>query len=481
MMKGLHLEQINIDNIIDIVLTDEYLLNYVSLLVNRRLPTHSNMLDKQSRIDIVDQSINQAFEDIQIEALLQQLIQQSRGEAPAPTGRPIIQPNFSPSEPRAVSSHTARRVVKSMNRSRSAEAVLGGARDRVASVDSEASTVRFISTSSNGPASVITMQKLLNLQRNDEHMDVDLKSDSTISTASDDVLFEHADQEGSESGPGAEEGTGRQSTDKLRREVDEYMDQWEQHALSKGLRPGDALTDLVNEPSVTSMGSWEKRIRDRLDGNFDSDGDDDFEIPNPPSDRLEISRGGMNESSTISPIKDEYLSSPTSLNGKLYYFDQSRFDADADYAVAVGVDEADRVDHRGRTRRSRTNNTNRRVQFAHTLVNDVKYRDYFESAEKPMLFYSHYEEQRFKMDHSRELERADALGLSWTEWMELRTDEDVAVDEENDAGELYADDSQFDYDDVEVDFGSDDGDYRPIDLLGKTYIGRSYDDLGDDF
>lgn len=479
MMKGLHLEQINIDNIIDIVLTDEYLLNYVSLLIKRRLPTQSNMLDQQSRIDIVDQSINQAFEDIQIEALLQELIRQSRGAAPG--DRSTIIPNFSPSEPLPVSSHTVRRVVKSMNRSRSAEAVLGGTRDRVASVDSDASTVRFISTSSTGLAPVITMQTLLNLQSNDEHMDVDLKSDSTISTATDDDdLFDHADGEGPERGQGVEEGTGRQSTDKLRREVDEYMNQWEQHALTEGLRPGDALTNLVNEPSVTSMDSWEKRIRERLDGNVDSDGDDDFEIPNPPSDRL--GRGGLNEtSSTISPIKDEYLSSPTSLNGKLYFFDQSRFDADADYAVAVGVDKADEEDRDRRSRRK--NNTNRRVHFAHSLVNDVKYRDYSESAEKPMLFYTHYEEQRFKMDHSRELERADALGLSWTEWMELRTDEDVAVDEVNDAAEMYAGDSQFDYDDdkVEIDFGSDDGDYRPIDLLGKTYIGRSYDDLGDDF
>jgi hypothetical protein len=473
MMKGLNLEQINIDNIIDIVLTDEYLLNYVSLLIKRRLPAQSNMLDKQSRINIVDQSINQAFEDIQIEALLQELIRQSRGSAPA--SRPTIRPNFSPSEPLPVSSHTARRVVKSMNRSRSAEAMLGGTRDRVASVDSEASTVRIISTSSNGSAPVITMQKLLNLQSNDEHMDVDLKSDSTISTASDDALFEHADQEGSERGQGTEEGMGRQSTEKLRREVDEYMNQWEQHALTEGLRP---LTDLVNEPSVTSMYSWEKRIRDRLDGNVDSEGDDDFEIPNPPADRLD--RGGLNESSTISPIKDEYLSSPTSLNGKLFFFDQSRFDADADYAVAaVGVDEADGKDRGRRSRRK--SNTDRRVQFAHNLVNDVKYRDYCESAEKPVLFYTHYEEQRFKMDHSRELEQADALGLSWTEWMELRTDEDVALDEENDAAEMYADDSQFDYDDVEVEFDNDDGDYRPIDLLGKTYIGRSYDDLGDDF
>lgn len=473
MMKGLNLEQINIDNIIDIVLTDEYLLNYVSLLIKRRLPAQSNMLDKQSRINIVDQSINQAFEDIQIEALLQELIRQSRGSAPA--SRPTIRPNFSPSEPLPVSSHTARRVVKSMNRSRSAEAMLGGTRDRVASVDSEASTVRIISTSSNGSVPVITIQKLLNLQSNDEHMDVDLKSDSTISTASDDDLFEHADQEGSERGQSAEEGTGRQSTDKLRREVDEYMNQWEQHALTEGLRP---LTDLVNEPSVTSMDSWEKRIRDRLDGNVDSDGDDDFEIPNPPADRLD--KGGLNESSTISPIKDEYLSSPTSFNGKLFFFDQSRFDADADYAVAaVGVDEADGKDRGRRSRRK--SNTDRRVQFAHTLVNDVKYRDYCESAEKPVLFYTHYEEQRFKMDHSRELEQADALGLSWTEWMELRTDEDVALDEENDAAEMYADDSQFDYDDVEVEFDNDDGDYRPIDLLGKTYIGRSYDDLGDDF
>lgn len=475
MMKGLNLEQINIDNIINIVLTDEYLLNYVSLLIKRRLPTQSNMLDKQSRINIVDQSINQAFEDIQIEALLKELIQQSRGSEPA--SRPTIRPNFSPSEPLPVSSHTARRVVKSMNRSRSAEAMLGGTRDRVASVDSEASTVPFISTSSNGSAPVITMQKLLNLQSNNEHMDVDLKSDSTISSSSDDVLFEHADQEGAELGQGVEEGTGRQSTDKLRREVDEYMNQWEQHALTEGLRLGDTLTDLVNEPSVTSMDSWEKRIRDRLDGNIDSDGDDDFEIPNRPADRLD--RGGLNESSAISPIKDEYLSSPTSLNGKLYFFDQSRFDADADYAVAVGVDEADGEDQGRRSRRR--SNTDRRVQFAHTLVNDVKYRDYCESAEKPTLFYTHYEEQRFKMDHSRELERADALGLSWTEWMELRTDEDVAVDEENDAAEMYADDSQFEYDDVEVDFDYDDGDYRPIDLMGKTYICRSYDDLGDDF
>jgi len=373
-----------------------------------------------------------------------------------------------------------------MNRSRSVEGVLDGTRERVASVDSEASTVRFMSTSlneSSAPA-VITMQKLLNLQRNDPVMDVDLKCDSSsISTASDEVPLEHSGRKWSGRDQGVEDDTGRQSTDKLRREVDDYMTLWQQQ------QPGDTLTDLVNDSSVTSMDSWEKRIRDRLEGDVDSDGDNDFEEDNPRSNGMMeggneyVLRGGLSlQEPNISPIKEEESGSPTSPSGELYYFDQSRFDADADYALAVGLGEESDVE-RGQANKRRVNSS-KRVQFAQTLVDDVQYRDYCESAEKPLLFYNHYEEQRFKMDHSRELERADALGLSWTEWMELRTDVDVAVDEENDASDLYADDSQFDYedDDIEVEFGSDDcGDYRRVDPFGKTYIGRSYNDVDDDF
>ena len=103
-----------------------------------------------------------------------------------------------------------------------------------------------------------------------------------------------------------------------------------------------------------------------------------------------------------------------------------------------------------------------RVQFSPKLVSEVHFQDKVDISERCQLFYSVYEESRWRMDKFREENRAkvqfasayhsrpkaflvpfsiilniyfhiffifQAMGMTWAEWIEKRTDEDVKHDE----------------------------------------------------
>lgn len=91
-----------------------------------------------------------------------------------------------------------------------------------------------------------------------------------------------------------------------------------------------------------------------------------------------------------------------------------------------------------------------RVQFIPDIVAEIQYRDRVSLAERSVLFYTHEEESQFIRDYNREGERADAMGLTWTDWIGERTDEDVQRDEElakQQAADLYRTD--LDAEDIE--------------------------------
>ena len=62
------------------------------------------------------------------------------------------------------------------------------------------------------------------------------------------------------------------------------------------------------------------------------------------------------------------------------------------------------------SRKSKSENSARRVHFAPVLISDVRYRDRVGYAERAELFFTHNEEFQFSVDHSKEMERAEALG-----------------------------------------------------------------------
>ena len=68
-----------------------------------------------------------------------------------------------------------------------------------------------------------------------------------------------------------------------------------------------------------------------------------------------------------------------------------------------------------------------RVRFVEDVISDVfVVREKYARHEVPDLFYTHDESLKFTSDYNRESMKAEALGLTWYEWWENRTDEDVA-------------------------------------------------------
>ena len=66
------------------------------------------------------------------------------------------------------------------------------------------------------------------------------------------------------------------------------------------------------------------------------------------------------------------------------------------------------------------------MRWSPTLISDVQYRDRVGYAEKGELFFTHNEEYQFTLDQNKEYLRADALGMTWNDWISLRTDEEVS-------------------------------------------------------
>jgi hypothetical protein len=79
--------------------------------------------------------------------------------------------------------------------------------------------------------------------------------------------------------------------------------------------------------------------------------------------------------------------------------------------------------------------------------------DKYNRSEVPYLFYSHEESLKFTEDFNRESEKAEMQGMTWDQWWELRTDEDVARDDAEEEAEL----DEMDY--YNRDDDSDDGSY----------------------
>eukprot|EP01035_Chromulina_nebulosa_P017481 gene17481-23034_t len=74
------------------------------------------------------------------------------------------------------------------------------------------------------------------------------------------------------------------------------------------------------------------------------------------------------------------------------------------------------------------NNTNN-IRFADPLISDVIAIDKCSKDEIPTLFYTHDETVKFENDYSREAQKAELLGITWSDWIAKRTDEDVVKDE----------------------------------------------------
>lgn len=71
----------------------------------------------------------------------------------------------------------------------------------------------------------------------------------------------------------------------------------------------------------------------------------------------------------------------------------------------------------------------KKVEFSNPVVTVVNERDKCSKEEIGELFYTHDESIKFENDYARELEKAEILGLSWTDWIEKRTEEDVLREE----------------------------------------------------
>lgn len=95
-----------------------------------------------------------------------------------------------------------------------------------------------------------------------------------------------------------------------------------------------------------------------------------------------------------------------------------------------------------------------KVKFVEPIVTDVIFIDKVPKTDLSYVFFTNEESMKFEYEYSKELERAEVLGMSWMDWMNNRTDDDIARDE---AEEQFLHDKNDSYDDEhEFEFYSDD-------------------------
>ena len=160
---------------------------------------------------------------------------------------------------------------------------------------------------------------------------------------------------------------------------------------------------------------------------------------------------------------DDYLHngnprSPSSPAGQLLYFDQAKFDADVDFYSAAGnaasgdgdgdeneegIAELKPIKKKRKTAKKAGDGEGgaeekRHVHFAEEIVSEVRFRERVSYTEREEMFYSHAEETQFMRQQGIETQRADALGMSWIDYMESRTEEQAAL--EDDSAAAYLDD-----------------------------------------
>lgn len=112
---------------------------------------------------------------------------------------------------------------------------------------------------------------------------------------------------------------------------------------------------------------------------------------------------------------------PIASSNQPLYFDQKLFDDAVDAEI--------------------TGKPIRRVSFNDTIVSEVFYRDRVTEHEKPDMFYTHEEENRFTLAQSREYEEAERLGMTWLEYMDNRAENEDHFDD------LDAEEAVYEFDD----------------------------------
>lgn len=98
----------------------------------------------------------------------------------------------------------------------------------------------------------------------------------------------------------------------------------------------------------------------------------------------------------------------------------------------------------------------RKVNFKNPLITAINEREKCSREDVSQLFYTHDESMKFEHDYAKELEKAEILGLSWNDWIERRTDDDILRDEAEEKKSVRLEDTGGDSDeDWEKDYDDD--------------------------
>lgn len=511
--KRLKVSPKNAQRIIDTVLSDDKLVQYVISLVSRRL-TAEMQSDAEWCNTVIDLSIDQVLNQVDVFEILKQLNETPQIKKSSHKNREnnntdnneSFRPTFSSTEPKSVVSSSPRRVVKQLNKKKPID--LGDDNERSPprgripapvnysrsmSVESDASTIPVV-TQANSDGAVIS-KHLRSEQRDDwlAGVTAETRSESSISSAYEEedmfapsaapseantsALQEDTDDKdnASEDSPVPRDPrsmrTAAAASDALHvtlvksgahqradlsadngrslfnstvilnstkpespgesavLENDDFLSSWERKVL-QGMRSGEESSDEGGDRAGDDRDGGGRDGDDREDDRGDSGSDEIHLAPNKvsiskSSDRVELNDDGAaqeveeeeySSDSSVSDDAPDYLSAPQlqsagSAGGeKVLFFDQSRFDADADF-FGSGESEGSPSRGKGKRRQSRPAEASpRRVRFAPQLISEVRFRDRVGYAEKDELFFTHNEEYQFMLDQTKETERAEALG-----------------------------------------------------------------------
>lgn len=461
----------NAEKIVDVILTDEKLFNYIMKLVKHRLNPYS-LQDQNWLINVIDISIENALQEVQILDIINQYfsINNIKPENPIDqldciqlnpdesiVSEDNVLPNFSFTEPHKVEHISPKKENPKLTKAiynpppisasefstepTGSKLVIDvdhkqefsfGESEKLSSssfhsvAESEASTVAMIVSPDDRYLTEQKAQVISNLQ---EEEDTDMPNfpcspkSPKIKNSSKKSPFSLEDTDDVK----AWESTVLNQL-KTERSNDGFSDSSSpKEAISESISEEEEVHNYIDEEDEDSHDILENNknfsIMNEVVFQDDLYEDDGFEQD---QDSKEYSRDELHEEGDIKyPLYAPHHSysndqSPSYNGNQMIFFDQKQFDAEAD-AIQTGKPV-------------------KRVNFIKDIVTDVFYRDKTEPHEKSQMYYSHFEEAKFSRSQEKEYIKADSLGMSWNEYInQLPSDQSDSETED----EYYHEDYEF--------------------------------------
>lgn len=443
----------DVDSILHVIMSDEKLWQYVMRVVRSRLRT-AKTIPSDMFIEVIDKSIDQAFDEVNIIDILRSNIKfikahmkafkaSSLSAAPSSSAvtdstaediagigddadEDFVLPPFSSSEPHAASNSSPKRLLKMLNKNKPPP---------------------------SSPEAPVPSSQRSSLEIEIDHTSPDdnLHGDSNHNLSAQSIGESEASTVKMMVRGGHGHGSASGSED-----LEAYP-----YDSSRDPSPDVGMGNYDNE----DVRDWERQILEQLkkDGNLLNDGDEDEDDANQLRNE---DAGTRSDTSVISSHDQEILDAEVAGARNPEYtveepeaaseedspstIDTKKIDMNAIYKPLSPTPSShvpvffDPNEFSKSLDALQANKSLHHVHFVDSVVTDVFFRDKLDPEEKLLLFYSHAEEEMFTEAQNREYLRAESLGMSWYDYMHRCPEDELEALERQDEEAMQRDRLMYD-------------------------------------